>query len=89
MQATVGIMQPLAFRGITIKRSVLRMVFARPLGFSRKTGLRTPETTLPFKALRFLSTSDCKMVPIDGIELQLPIDIRLDQPEACEGTYPI
>ncbi len=55
--------------GIVIKRSVLRMVFAQPLGFSRKTGLRTPETTFPFKALRFLATSDCKMVLQERIEL--------------------
>ena len=58
--------------GILIKRSVLRMVFAHALGFSRQTGLRTPETTFPFKALRFLATSDCKMVPPAGLEPATP-----------------
>ncbi|MDE4302080.1 recombinase family protein [Phaeobacter gallaeciensis] len=51
-----------------LKRTVLRMAFSDPLSVSRETGLRTVETTLPFKALRFLSTSESQMVPGGGIE---------------------
>ncbi|MEC8669050.1 MAG: recombinase zinc beta ribbon domain-containing protein, partial [Pseudomonadota bacterium] len=45
-----------------LKRTVLRMAFSEPLRVSRETGLRTAETTLPFKALRFLSTTESQMV---------------------------
>ncbi len=51
-----------------LKRTVLRLAFTEPLNVSRETGLRTAETTLPFKALRFLSTSESKMVPPHGLE---------------------
>ncbi len=51
-----------------LKRTVLRLAFAEPLRVSRETGLRTAETTLPFKALRFLSTSESQMVPPHGLE---------------------
>lgn len=40
---------------ILIKRTVLRLVFASPITFSRKEGLRTPETTFPFKVLQYIS----------------------------------
>jgi site-specific DNA recombinase len=53
---------------IVVKRTVLRLVFARPLAFSRKEGLRTPETTFPFKVLHYISGMDCKVVPRAGIE---------------------
>ena len=52
----------------SLKRTVLRMVFARPIGFARKEGVRTPETTLPFKALGFLRGADLKMVHPTGFE---------------------
>jgi site-specific DNA recombinase len=52
-----------------LKRTVLRLAFAAPLSVSRETGLRTAETTLPFKALRFLSTSESQMVPQGRFEL--------------------
>ena len=51
-----------------VKRTVLRLAFAAPLSVSRKSGLRTAKTTLPFKALRFLSTSESHMVPQEGLE---------------------
>ncbi len=51
-----------------LKRTVLRLAFAAPLIVSRETGLRTAETTLPFKALRFLSASESHMVPLKGLE---------------------
>ena len=51
-----------------LTRTVLCIAFSAPLRVSRETGLRTSETNLPFKALRFLSTSECKMVPPHGLE---------------------
>ncbi len=51
-----------------LKRTVLRLAFATPLSVSREMGLRTAETTLPFKALRFLSTSESQMVHLRGFE---------------------
>lgn len=35
----------------TLRRTVLKLVFAERLAYDRKTGPRTPKTTLPFKAL--------------------------------------
>ncbi len=52
-----------------LKRTILRLTFPHPLEVSRKTGVRTGEMTLPFKALRFLSTSKSKMVPKERLEL--------------------
>jgi site-specific DNA recombinase len=57
---------------IVVKRTVLRLVFASPLIFSRKYGLRTPETTFPFKVLHYLSGMDCKLVPPEGLEPPTP-----------------
>ena len=56
--------------GFSIKRTVLRLVFAGPLAFSRKEGLRTAETTYPFKVLHHLAGIDCKVVPPYGLEPQ-------------------
>lgn len=36
---------------ITLRRTVLKLAFAEPLQYHRNKGARTPETTLPFKAL--------------------------------------
>ena len=55
-------------RDITLQKVVLRLVFAHPLVFCRNSGLRTPETTFPFKVLSFLTTSNCKMVRVKGLE---------------------
>jgi site-specific DNA recombinase len=46
----------------TLKRVVLRLVFASPVEYDRKEGVRTLNTTLPFKALDYLKGSDLKMV---------------------------
>ena len=54
--------------GIALKRTVLRLVFAAPLPFNRNQGVRTGEITFPFKALRFIETTESKMVPHDGLE---------------------
>ncbi|WP_370526772.1 recombinase family protein [Salipiger sp. PrR007] len=50
------------------KRTVIRLIYPSPLTVSRKTGVRTGETTYPFKALGFLERSDLKMVPPHGLE---------------------
>ncbi len=36
---------------LTLQRTVLKLAFAERITYCRKTGLRTPETTLPFKVL--------------------------------------
>ena len=56
-----------------VKRTVLRLVFSAPLSFCRKEGLRTPETTLPFKALRYISGMDCKVVPPERLRTPDPL----------------
>ena len=53
---------------LATKKTVLRLVFAHALTHSRNEGLRTSETTFPFKVLRFLSGTDWKMVPQEGLE---------------------
>jgi site-specific DNA recombinase len=62
-----------------LKRTVLRMAFSGTLSVSRETGLQTAETTLPFKALRFLSMSESQMVRAVGLEptrAQGPTDFK-------------
>lgn len=54
--------------GTAVKRTVLRLVYARRLECDREMGVRTPVSTFPFKVLHFLRTSDCKVVPQDGLE---------------------
>ena len=51
-----------------LKRVVLRLVFTSPMEFDRNDGVRTAETTLPFKALRYLEGADLQMVPPHGLE---------------------
>ena len=57
---------------IILQKTVLRLVFAHPLAFCRKTGLRTPETTFPFKVLSFLTASNCKLVRVKCTEVSAP-----------------
>ena len=51
-----------------LRRTVLRLVFAEPISFCRKTCLRTAKTTLPFNALQSFSADKCGMVDPSGIE---------------------
>jgi site-specific DNA recombinase len=53
---------------IHTKKTVIRLVYAKPMIASRETGVRTGETTSPFKALSFLSSIDSKMVHPTGFE---------------------
>lgn len=43
------------------KRTVLKLAFTERLAYCRKTGLRTPKTTLPFKVLGGFSMSESEM----------------------------
>ena len=54
---------------LEVKKTVLRLVFARPLTVSRKTGVQTGETTFPFKALHFLKGTKFEMVRSRRLEL--------------------
>lgn len=53
------------------KRVVLKLTFASQISYSRNGGLRTPETTIPFRILNALGDLDnakSGMVPLAGIE---------------------
>ncbi len=54
------------------KRTVLKLAFSERLTYSRKTGLRTPKTTLPFKMLGDVMTGNCKMAHRGGFEPPTP-----------------
>jgi hypothetical protein len=69
--------------GIALKRTVLRLLFAAPLPFNRRQGVRTGEITFPFKALRFVETPESKMVPQKGLEPPTP-SLRL----TCSTSQP-
>lgn len=53
---------------LAVKRTVLRMAFLEPLGYSRETGVRTPNIAFPFKALAEISTGKCEMAHPVGFE---------------------
>ncbi|MEM6550107.1 MAG: hypothetical protein AAF713_20530, partial [Pseudomonadota bacterium] len=46
---------------LAAKRTVLKLAFKDRLPYCRKTGLRTPKTTLPFKVLAGNGTTECEM----------------------------
>lgn len=50
------------------KRAVLKLAFASKLAYSRNEGFRTPETTLPFKALGGIQLLQNKMAERQGFE---------------------
>lgn len=52
-----------------LQRLVLRLAFASPLAFDRKTGYRTPDLALPFKVLAGVQTPKREMVPQKGTGL--------------------
>ena len=54
------------------KKAVLRLVYSEPMIIDREKGVQTAETTFPFKALRFMESSDMKMVPAAGLEPARP-----------------
>lgn len=54
---------------LNLRRLVLRLAFEDRIPHCRKTGLRTAEISMPFKALAALKTSKCEMVLPERIEL--------------------
>ena len=54
--------------GLEVTTTVLGLVFSAPMIVCREKGVETPETTFPFKALRFLEEVYSKVVPGGGIE---------------------
>ncbi|RVT87177.1 recombinase family protein [Rhodobacteraceae bacterium CCMM004] len=54
------------------RRTVLRLAFARPITYSRKTGVRTPDLALPFKALRGFEMPKNGMARWGGFEPPTP-----------------
>ena len=61
---------------LEVKKTVLRLVFSRPLVVTRESGVQTSEATLPFKALRFVEQTDSKMVHQSAFEPAPLIRIR-------------
>ncbi len=53
---------------LVLKRTVLKLVFAEPLRYSRETGNRIAKTTLPFKVLAQFSSPGSGLVELRGIE---------------------
>ena len=53
---------------LTLRRTVLKLAFTNRITYHRKTGLRTPQTTLPFKVLEGLSGQKCLMAEEVGFE---------------------
>ena len=50
------------------RHAVMKLTFADKLGYVRGEGFRTPETTLPFKALRSISGGENKMARLERFE---------------------
>ena len=57
---------------LTLQRTVLKLAFAERITYCRKTGLRTPETTLPFKVLGGFTGHKCEMAETKGFEPSRP-----------------
>ena len=55
--------------GLALKKTVQRLAFAQPLRYSRETGYRTTEITLPFKVLGSFNNQKCEMVRPRRLEL--------------------
>ena len=54
---------------LALKQTVLRLAFAEPLRYSRESGYRTIETTLPFKVLAGFDNPKSEMVRSERLEL--------------------
>jgi site-specific DNA recombinase len=52
---------------LSLKRTVLRLAFSERIAYSRKTGLRTPQVSVPFEFFNVF-TKKCEMVPPHGLE---------------------
>ncbi len=54
---------------LNLRRTVLRLAFSERISYDRKTGFRTPKTTLPFKVLEAFSTGKSGMARPKRVEL--------------------
>ncbi|KPQ13591.1 MAG: hypothetical protein HLUCCO18_17430 [Rhodobacteraceae bacterium HLUCCO18] len=54
---------------LELQRIVLKLVFSEELSYCKKSGFRTPKTTLPFKVLGDFDSRKCEMVPPERLEL--------------------
>ncbi|EEB84752.1 resolvase [Roseobacter sp. GAI101] len=53
---------------LALRKTVLRLLFAVPLSYSRENGFRTPQVTVPFEFLGSF-TEKCKLVRSERLEL--------------------
>ena len=53
---------------LTLQRTVLKLTFVERISYCRKTGLRTPKTTLPFKVLEGFTSQNSEMAEAQGFE---------------------
>ena len=53
---------------LTLQRTVLKLTFVERISYCRKTGLRTPKTTLPFKVLEGFTSRNSEMAETKGFE---------------------
>ena len=60
------------FGGFEGKRTVLKLTFSNRIEYDRKTGYRTPDFSLPFKALGDIFMLEKLMVPRGRLELPRP-----------------
>ncbi|WP_208354661.1 recombinase family protein, partial [Pseudaestuariivita rosea] len=51
---------------IALQNTVLRLVFTEQIPYARKSGLRTPKTSIPFKVLDDMNNTNCKMAERQG-----------------------
>ena len=64
--------------------AVIKIAFSDSLAYSRKTGLRTPKTSIPFKALGIFNDGENKMVRPAGLE---PAASRLEVSRSIQMSY--
>ncbi|MEM8579696.1 MAG: hypothetical protein AAGF50_00675 [Pseudomonadota bacterium] len=57
-----------------LRRTVLRLIFAEKITYARNGGLRTPKTTLPFKALEDFCTQKFGVARLEGESLNSLFD---------------
>lgn len=71
------------------KRLALKLTFADRLAYCRKTGFRTPKTTLPFKALAAVQGGKCGMAETRGFEPPDPLGSAMNfyQLNQCANRY--
>ena len=74
---------------LTLQRTVLKLVFAERIAYCRKTGLRTPKTTLPFKVLGGIDGQKCLMAEEVGFEPTVDFHLRRFSRPVHSTTLPL